>query len=277
MAVVLITGCSSGFGEGAALAFARRGDTVYATMRNPERGALLGSTAANEALSLEVLQLDVDDDNSVRRAVDAVLDRSVHIDVLVNNAGIGGTAKPIEMLTDDEWMQVISTNVLGPIRTARAVVPAMRANGSGVIINVSSIAGRVPGTPITAPYAVSKHALCCVSDSLHGELEPFGISVVCIEPGMFATQIIDKTEFPPVTGTPYESMAAAMQRWYRAGAGGGADPQIVVDEILRSADEPAGETIHRPIGDDAELYLATISSMTYAEWRAMGRKIVGLD
>lgn len=113
--------------------------------------------------------------------------RGDRVYALINNAGIGGTAGSIEELSDAAWMQVIDTNLMGPIRCTRAVLPTMRAQGSGTIVNVSSISGRIYGNPILAVYCASKHALCSLSDSMSGEVESFGIRVACIEPGMFAT------------------------------------------------------------------------------------------
>src|SRR5436190_10051696 len=190
MGVIVITGCSSGFGYHSAIAFGQRGDRVYASMRNPSKGDL-AKVVSDQGLDVEVVALDVDDDASVRSALGDVLDREGHIDVLVNNAGIGGTSGAIEELSDDEWMAVVTTNLLGPIRCVRAVLPAMRKRGQGTVVNVSSTAGRTYGLPITSMYSATKHALCSVSDSLWAEAEEFGIKVACIEPGFFATSVLD--------------------------------------------------------------------------------------
>ncbi len=147
MAVVLITGCSTGIGLEAALAFARRGDTTYASMRNPAKAGLLNERAAAEGLSIEVVQLDVVDDASVAAAVGSIEDRHGAIDVLVNNAGIDSNGA-IEQVDLDKALAVYDTNVWGAIRTVRAALPAMRAKGSGVIVNVTSVAGRVPRNPL---------------------------------------------------------------------------------------------------------------------------------
>ena len=159
MGVVVITGCSTGFGYHAALAFGRRGDRVYAAMRNPDKGDL-AKVLSDEGLDAEVLELDVDDDASVRAGIGQVLEREGHVDVLVNNAGFGGTGASIEESTDEAWQAIISTNLLGPLRCARAVMPSMRERGQGTIVNVSSIAGRMYGMPFTSSYSATKHALC---------------------------------------------------------------------------------------------------------------------
>ena len=181
MSVVLITGCSSGIGLETAVAFARRGDTTYATMRDPDRATRLLARAASEGATLEVLGLDVTDDASVRAAVRTVEERHGAIDVLVNNAGIDASG-PVETTPIGRARAVLETNLWGPVRTARAALPAMRGRGAGVIVNVTSMAARLPGTLYNGFYAASKHALGALSESLAWELSPFGVRVVCVEP-----------------------------------------------------------------------------------------------
>jgi NAD(P)-dependent dehydrogenase (short-subunit alcohol dehydrogenase family) len=276
MGVVVITGCSSGFGYHAALAFGRRGDRVYAGMRNPQKGDL-AAVLADEGLDAEVLALDVDDDASVTAGIRSVLDREGHVDVLVNNAGIGGTSGAIEELSDDEWLAVLSTNLLGPIRCARAVIPSMRERRSGTIVNVSSVAGRMYGMPITSPYSASKHAVCSLSDTLKSELHDLGIEVACIEPGFFATSVLDNAVIPDATGSPYEAMRRTIEEWYRTSIGAAPGPEPVVDAILAAADGtlPA-DTIHHPVGEEAALFVGGMQQMSYADYQAMGRQMIGL-
>jgi len=276
MSVIVITGCSTGFGYHSTLAFGRRGDRVYAGMRNPAKGDL-AKVVSDEGLDAEVIALDVDDDASVRAAISQVLEREGHIDALVNNAGIGGTSGAIEELGDDEWMAVLSTNLLGPIRCARAVIPSMRERRSGAIVNVSSTAGRMYGMPITSPYSASKHALCSLSDSLHSELEDFGISVSCLEPGFFATAVLDNAIIPDASGSPYEAMRRTIEQWYRTSIDGAPEPTPVINAILAGADGTLPDsTIHHPIGDDAEMFIAGMNMMSYADYHQIGRETIGL-
>ena len=186
MAVVLITGSSTGFGKLAALEFARRGDTVFASMRNTGKGDALVSEAKAANLTVNVVALDVANRSSVDTAVAGVIKEAGRIDVLVNNAGIG-IHGPIEDCDDDEIHAVLETNVLGVIRAARAVAPHMRAQKSGTIINVGSLAGKV-SAPFGGVYSASKHAVEALSDSLYFELHPFGVRVVVVEPGGFETE-----------------------------------------------------------------------------------------
>ncbi len=276
MSVVVITGCSTGFGYEAALAFGRRGDRVYAGMRNTSKGDL-GKVIGDEGIDAEVIQLDVDDDASVRAALGSVLEREGRVDVLVNNAGIGGTGGAIEEQTDEQWLKIVSTNLLGPLRCARAVLPSMREQGAGTIINVSSIAGRMYGMPYTSSYSATKHALCSVSDSLSSEGQDFGIRVACIEPGFFATQVLENATIPDPTGSPYESMARAVEAWYRASIDNAPPPDKVVDAILAATDGGLPtDTIHHLVGDDAQLFVGGMSQMSYADYQAMGREMLGL-
>jgi NAD(P)-dependent dehydrogenase (short-subunit alcohol dehydrogenase family) len=186
MAVVLITGSSTGFGKLAALEFARQGDTVFASMRNVGKGDALAAEAKAAGLTMNVVSLDVANRSSVDTAVANVVKDAGRIDVLVNNAGVG-IHGPIEDCDDDEIHAVLETNVLGVIRAARAVAPHMRAQGSGTIINVSSLAGKV-SAPFGGVYSASKHAVEALSDSLYFELHPFGVRVVVVEPGGFETE-----------------------------------------------------------------------------------------
>jgi NAD(P)-dependent dehydrogenase (short-subunit alcohol dehydrogenase family) len=276
MSVVVITGCSTGFGYNAALAFGRRGDRVYATMRNPAKGDL-AKVLSNEGLDAEVIALDVDDDASVRDGLNNVLDRESKIDVLINNAGIGGTGGAIEDLTDELWLKILSTNLLGPIRCSRAVIPAMRDAGAGTIVNVSSVAGRMYGMPYTSSYSASKHAVCSLSDSLLAELSDFGIRVACIEPGFFATEVLENATIPDPTGSPYESMSRAVENWYRTSIDNAPGPEAVIDAMLAAADGTLPtDTIHHLVGDDAQLFVGGMSQMSYADYQAMGRQMLGL-
>ncbi|UCD57823.1 MAG: SDR family oxidoreductase [Candidatus Hydrogenedentota bacterium] len=181
MAVVLITGCSRGIGMLTALQFSRKGDTVFASMRDISISGDIEKAAQDEGLAIEVVQLDVTDDASVRAAVAKVLDSAGRTDVLVNNAGFG-MHTPIEDADLKEARLMFETNFFGPLRLIQAVLPAMREQRSGVIVNVSSLSG-VIAEPYNGVYAASKHALEALSESLYFECHPFGIRVAVIEPG----------------------------------------------------------------------------------------------
>jgi NAD(P)-dependent dehydrogenase (short-subunit alcohol dehydrogenase family) len=171
--VVLVTGASSGFGLATAEHLAKSGYCVFGTSRR--------ATALAPYGAYQLLPMDVDDDESVRRGVEAVLERAGRIDVVVNNAGIGyGGA--VEDTSIEEARAHLETNFFGAVRVCRAVLPTMRGQGSGTIVNISSIAGLV-GIPFQAFYSASKFALEGFSEALRLEVQPFGIRVVLVEPG----------------------------------------------------------------------------------------------
>jgi NAD(P)-dependent dehydrogenase (short-subunit alcohol dehydrogenase family) len=254
MSTVLITGCSSGIGFETALAFAARADATYASMRDPARGRRLRERAEARGLRLEVLPLDVTDDASVAAAVAAVEGRHGAIDVLVNNAGIADSG-PLETISPERARAVLETNLWGPVRTIRAALPAMRARGAGVIVNVSSAAARVPAMPYNGFYAASKHALGALSESLAWELSPFGIRVACIEPGFVATEISDKSWAAADASSPYGDDHRWVNDFFVGnGRANGGDPARVAEAIVRAADDPA-TPLHTLVGDDAQAYV----------------------
>ena len=186
--VVLITGCSTGIGLLAARRFARAGFRVFASMRDPARGAALRDQATREGCWLRTPALDVISDESVAHAVsDLLAETAGRIDVLVNNAGYLCLG-PVEETSPDELRAQLETNVIGVLRVTRAVLPAMRARRSGTIVNISSVLGRVV-IPANGPYQASKWALEALTETLRYEVRPFGIRVVCVEPGPFKTEI----------------------------------------------------------------------------------------
>ena len=260
MAVVLITGCSSGFGLEAAIAFAERGDTVVATMRNLGKAETLRKRAADAGVEVHLEALDVTSDESVASGVATVIGRHGAIDVLVNNAGVG-FGGPVETMPMEAARELMETNFWGALRMIRAVLPGMREQRSGVIINVTSLAGRLPGTLYEAMYSASKHALGTLSESLMGEVQPFGIRVVCIEPGFFATEISNNNEAVDqgVEGTAYEADGAWFRTFMDTSVNNGADPRVVADAIVAAANDP-NAPIHQAIGDDAQLYLSLLAS-----------------
>ena len=270
MSNVLITGCSSGFGELAALSFATLGHQVVATMRTP------GSSAAlNAEPSIHQLPLDVTDQASVDAAVAAAIEAcGGPIDIVVNNAGIE-VFGAVHLLSDDEINRQFDTNVLGVVRVARAVVPHMIANGGGAIVNVGSVAGLV-GVPYSGAYAASKHAVEALSEAMHFELSQRGIRVCVVEPGQFATRLGANSAHAAAMPEGSEEY----ERWqrYRASqrklvSGEPADPQAVADAIVRAATERPGVLRH-PVGDDAELILTTKRSMSFEEFDATMRTVL---
>ncbi len=275
---VLITGCSSGFGELAALTFADRGHRVFATMRTPGK-----SSALNARPDITQVALDVCDDASVRAAlatvISAVGDTTGRIDVVVNNAGIE-LHGAVHLVSDEEVLRQFDTNVFGVVRVARAVVPHLLANGGGTIVNVGSIAGLV-GPPYSGLYAASKHAVEALSEALHFELSQQGIRVRVVEPGQFSTAL-GANSVHAAAMTPDTPEYARFLR-YRAAqaslkpAGSGSSPdgadgadgtpeaQAVAEAIYTAATEQPGRFRHL-VGGDAELIAATKASMSFDDF-----------
>jgi NAD(P)-dependent dehydrogenase (short-subunit alcohol dehydrogenase family) len=275
MAVVVITGCSSGLGPLTALAFARRGDRVYATMRGAPRGRDLLEAAAAEDLDVRVLELDVNDDASVKAAVSQVLQAEGRIDVVVNNAGLVHLGS-VELLPDELLRATFETNLYGPVRVLRAVLPTMRARRSGVIVNVSSVAGRVAGVPIHWSYMASKHGLSVLSDALAFEVEPFGIRVISIEPGFFKTDIFAKGARPAAGDSPYRTLEDAVVAFMDGGIAGAADAHLIAQVIVDAVERDDGR-IHVLVGDDAQFFMSQSQSLTDAELAAFYKEAIGVD
>lgn len=251
------------------------GDTVYATMRNLAKADGLMERAKAENLGIELLTLDVDDDASVSAAIREVEDTHGAIDVLVNNAGIGFDGA-VEMIDLELARAVMETNFWGPVRTIRAALPAMRAKGAGVIVNVTSVAGRVPGTGYMGWYAASKHALNALSEALLMEVAAFGVRVACIEPGFFATQIMqNSSNGVPDRGDPYAADQAWMIEFYeKSVANSEGDPAVVAEAIVRAATDP--ETpLHNLVGEDAAVFVDLVEQAgTVEAWLPIGVTIV---
>lgn len=186
MAIILITGCSSGFGLAAALAFARRGDTVIATVRDLARSRPLWQ--ADLASRIDVLELDINDPAARVSAVSHALTTYGRIDVLVNNAGTFSFG-PTEFAGEAGLRDQFEANVFGSFAMLVAVVPHMRQRGGGRIVNVTS-AGAFGVRPFMTAYAASKHAMDAISSGMDGELRPFNIRVTSVAPVSFVTNIV---------------------------------------------------------------------------------------
>jgi NAD(P)-dependent dehydrogenase (short-subunit alcohol dehydrogenase family) len=179
MARILITGTSSGIGLATALELGKAGHKVYATMRNPARAPELGRRASAEGLPISILTMDVDSDQSVSDCFASVYRQEAHIDVLVNNAGVERHGS-VEELPVEAFRATMETNYFGALRAIRQVLPRMRERGSGCIVNVTSVAGKISSSPLGA-YAASKFALEAVSEALAQEMKPFGVRVASPE------------------------------------------------------------------------------------------------
>lgn len=232
MSVVLITGCSTGFGLAAAVALAQRGETVLATMRNPDKAGPLRAAAAAALVELEVAQLDVTDSASRDRAVADAIAKHGRIDVLINNAGIYATGAAEELGEADLRAQ-FETNVFGVFALTMAVLPAMRARKSGRIVNLTSVVSFFT-PPFAANYAASKHALDALSIGLDYELRPFNVRVTSVAPGGYGTALAANAA-PPRNESAYGDRPARRYEAWKAMLEGAPDLTPVVDAIVKAA------------------------------------------
>jgi NAD(P)-dependent dehydrogenase (short-subunit alcohol dehydrogenase family) len=264
----VVTGTSTGIGFATSLRLARAGYRVFAGMRNLAKADPLREAAAAERLPVEVVELDVCSDASVAAAFAAVRGHGP-VDVLVNNAGIGG-ATPLELTPDDEHRRMFETNYFGAIRCIRAVLPEMRERGSGAIVNITSVAGLV-ATPNQIPYSASKWALECAGEALAHEVRRFGIRVVNVEPGVVMTNIFenaaDATRYDKAS--PYVQVMRRNGKVFAAGFRDPASPDAVADAILEAV-TTEDYRLRWPVGKDAEGFAAARERNRADEWVAMG-------
>jgi NAD(P)-dependent dehydrogenase (short-subunit alcohol dehydrogenase family) len=260
---VLITGCSTGFGRGAAVELTKRGHEVIATARRPE--------VLDDLDVAERLALDVTSDASVADAF-ATAGR---VDALVNNAGVGMVG-PVERLPIEDGKQLFDTNFFGALRCIQAVLPQMRERGSGTIVNVSSVAGRV-GPPLDGMYSGSKFALEGLSEVLFREVGHFGIKVSVVEPGFFQTAFSDNVHRVGTDTPPYDELLAeweAAAERLRDGEAPG--PEAVVHTIADIVESDAPD-LRYPVGDDAQMVMAARATMDDAAFEAAMRQTLQLD
>lgn len=222
--VVLITGGSSGIGKATGIFLASQGCKVYGTTRNP------GKYPDFDAF--ELLRMEVSDPLSIQAAVKTVTDREGKLDILINNAGMGITG-PAEETPEEEVRRVFEVNFLGPMAVCKAVLPLMRRQGSGFIINITSIAGYM-GLPFRAYYSASKGALSLITEALRMETRGSGIRICSLAPGDFATNIAAHRYHAPIRReSPYESTYRKSLELMDAHVSQGQDPNLVARKIYR--------------------------------------------
>jgi len=266
--VAVVTGSSSGLGYEISLMLARNGFLTYATMRNLNKSENIKSVASKENLPIRINQLDVTDDVSVKDAVQAILSETGRIDVLVNKGYVLSGA--FEDLAMDEIKTQYDTNVFGLIRTTQTVLPIMRRQKSGIIVNISSGAGRF-GYPGQSAYISTKFAVEGLSESMSYELEPFGIKVVVVEPGVIRTNIVNgmvvakKSQDP---NSPYlqiiQKMAAVLENMMENGS-----PLDLVAKVVLNAVTNESPTLRYLAGKDVEAWLDSKRNMSDEEFYKM--------
>jgi NAD(P)-dependent dehydrogenase (short-subunit alcohol dehydrogenase family) len=234
-------------------------------MRNPGASRNLNALATKEKLPITIITMDVDSDESVRAGVQQVLSARGRIDVLVNNAGVPGGG-PVEEVEISEFRRVMETNFFGVLRCTQAVLPVMRQQQSGHIVNVSSVSGRMAMSP-QAPYAASKWALEAMSEVLAQEVKRFGVRVALVEPGAIATPIFTKAK--PRQWSSYYPQSKRLQALFRVSLRNPTPPTVVADKIVEIVNN-GDATLRHPVGPDATGFLAWRASMTDEQWIAWG-------
>ena len=267
--VAIVTGSSSGIGYEISLILARNGFLTYATMRNLNKSESIESITTKENLPIHIKQLDVTDDTSVKNAVEAISSETGRIDILVNNAGYGLNGA-FEDLAMDEIKAQYETNLFGLIRTTQAVLPIMRRQKSGTIINISSGAGRF-GFPGSSAYVSTKFAVEGLSESMSYELEPFGIKVVLVEPGVIKTNFVDgmviarKSQDPK---SPYSQIIQKMITGFEEMMKNGSSPDLVAKIVLNAATNE-NPSLRYLAGNDVEQWLGSKRNMSDEEFYKM--------
>ena len=263
--VAVVTGTSSGIGFETALALAREGYYTYATMRDTTKSDKIKELGKKDNLKIDVLELDVDDENSVKTAIKKILDEKERIDVLVNNAG-WGLWGCVEDVSVDEFKAQFDTNFFSIIKLIQEVGPTMRKQGSGKIINISSVAGRI-GFPASPAYISSKFALEGLSESLRLEMAPFGVDVIIIEPGVIKTNFLNPVRLSKnsETDTAYSDITNKVVSGIKMMAEMGTHPKEVADTIVKAAkdEKPIPRYI---VGNDASMFLEARKNKTDIEF-----------
>jgi NAD(P)-dependent dehydrogenase (short-subunit alcohol dehydrogenase family) len=272
--VAVITGSSSGIGFETALLLARSGFHTYATMRNLEKSKNITEIANTEKLPLQVVQLDVNDDISVKNAIDKIVAAAENerIDVLVNNAGYG-LFGPLEDISIEEIKAQFETNFFGVIRVTQQVLPVMRKQNSGgsTIVNVSSVGGRI-GIPVLSAYQSTKFALEGLSESMSYELEPFGIRVVIIEPGFIRTNIINSStsaEKALDSKSPYFSLTQKVKNQFKSMMENASSPPEEVAKVILQAITSENPQLRYTVGNDAATIIQARMNMSDNEFKKM--------
>jgi len=267
--VVVITGSSSGIGYETALRLARSGYKVYGTMRNQKRTPSLEKRAKEEGLPLEVLTLDVTRDDLVKQVFHQILQKEGRIDILINNAGIGGYGA-IEEAPISLFRSVMETNYFGVIHCVQQVLPSMRKRKKGHIINVTSLAGTL-ASAFHSPYSASKFALESFSECLAQEMLPFNVRVSVIQPGIIATSIFDakKTEQNSKYPTTHYPRIYRFYLNFKNGLKLKNPPGVVAKRILKVIRNP-NAPFRNPSGIGASAILQGRKGQTDEQWIQWG-------
>jgi NAD(P)-dependent dehydrogenase (short-subunit alcohol dehydrogenase family) len=271
--VAVVTGSSSGMGFETSLALARNGFYTYATMRKLEGEGTKQITdiAKNENLPLEIIQLDVNNDKSVSDAIDRIVGEKDRIDVVVNNAGYGFTGA-LEETSMDEIKSQFETNFFGAVRVMKSVIPIMRKQATGIIVNTTSLSGKVP-LPLESVYTASKFALEGISESIQYELEPLRIKIIIVEPGGVGSSFLKSSRAPKASdlNSSYRSIENKISESFKQWSQNLMHPSEVAKVVLEAvtSDNP---DLRYTIGKDASTMIERRKNMSDREFHDMINK-----
>lgn len=271
--VAIITGSSSGIGLQTSVLLARSGYLTYATMRDLRKSSPLKKIAIKEKIPIEICQLDVTDENSVSNGIQSIIKTAGRVDILVNNAGYGLTGA-FEDLSIEEIKLQYETNFFGLIRTSQAVLPIMRAQKSGIIINISSGLGRF-GIATNSAYASSKFAVEGLTESMSYELEQFGIRTIIIEPGIIKTNFINSSKLAVKakdSNSPYRNFMQNSEKGTIKLNESGQDPELVA-KIIMKAIEDTNPKLRYLAGKDVEQIMEIKNKLSDEDFHSMLKKM----
>ena len=268
--VAVVTGTSSGIGYETSLTLARNGFLTYATMRNLNKSGNIKSVADKEKLPLKIVQLDVTDDGSVKNAMQSIIAEASRIDVLVNNAGysLSGAFEDVAM---EELKAQYETNLFGVTRVTQAALPIMRKQKSGIIVNISSGVVTIGGFPGGSAYVSTKFAIEGLSKSMAYELEPFGIKVVLVEPGVIRSDFIKNVVAAKKSQDPNSPYAQFMQNVatsFQHMLEGGSSSDVVAKVVLKAVTSE-NPSLRYLAGKDVETWVQGKTSMSDEEFHKM--------
>jgi NAD(P)-dependent dehydrogenase (short-subunit alcohol dehydrogenase family) len=265
--VAVVTGSSSGIGFETSLLLARNGFYTYATMRNIDKSNKITDLAKRDNLPLEVSQLDVSNDESVKDAVNIIAEKHGRIDVVVNNAGYGSTGA-VEDFSMEEIKAQFETNFFGSVRVIQSVLPLMRRQRDGTIVNISSIGGRI-AFPFSPFYASTKFAMEGLSEALRYEVAQFGIKVILVEPGLIKTNFFENVKKPKKADldSPYHQLVQKRIDRVKGMLENGTTAEEVAKVIFRAAISSKEEhDLRYMVGSDAESVMEKRKEMTDREF-----------
>ncbi len=262
--ISVVTGANSGIGRATAIHLAAQGNTVFGTVRSTSKATKLQAMAADAGVTIQLVELDIADDDSVSRGFAQILDATDGVvDVLVNNAGVGGNAVAEECPTS-LYLDVMNVNLCGAVRCLQQVLPGMRERRRGAIVNVTSITGRMAALA-QSPYVASKWAFEGLSEGLAQELAPFGIRVVIIEPGVTKSAIFAKNIDAPNQSGAYEAAYRRMFQFYAAGMAHATDP-FEVGAVIHHAVTTDQPELRYPVSWGGTELIEGRAAMTDRQW-----------